>query len=84
MRLFTDKGSICGKLYFGPKESKTLESLNVKAEKIIDFGWFDIIAKPLILGLKFSNRFTHNYGIDIILLTILIKLIFSPLECQEL
>jgi YidC/Oxa1 family membrane protein insertase len=83
MRLYTDKGSISGKLYFGPKESKTLESLNVKAEKIIDFGWFDIIAKPLILGLKYSNRFTHNYGIDIILLTILIKLIFHPLSVKS-
>ena len=83
MRLYTDKGSISGKLYFGPKESKTLQSLNVKAEKIIDFGWFDIIAKPLILGLNFSNRITHNYGIDIILLTILIKLIFHPLSVKS-
>jgi YidC/Oxa1 family membrane protein insertase len=83
MRLFTDKGSISGKLYFGPKESKTLQGLNVKAEKIIDFGWFDIIAKPLILGLNFSNRITHNYGIDIILLTILIKLIFHPLSVKS-
>jgi YidC/Oxa1 family membrane protein insertase len=83
MRLFTDKGSIAGKLYFGPKESKTLQSLNIKAEKIIDYGWFDIIAKPLILGLNYSNRITHNYGIDIILLTILIKLIFHPLSVKS-
>jgi YidC/Oxa1 family membrane protein insertase len=83
MRLFTDKGSISGKLYFGPKESKTLEGLNVKADKIINYGWFDIIAKPLILALKFSNGFTHNYGIDIILLTILIKLIFHPLSVKS-
>jgi YidC/Oxa1 family membrane protein insertase len=83
MRLFTDKGTLSGKLYFGPKESKTLQSLNVKAEKIIDFGWFDIIAKPLILGLNLSNRITHNYGIDIILLTILIKLIFHPLSVKS-
>jgi YidC/Oxa1 family membrane protein insertase len=83
MRLYTDKGSLSGKLYFGPKESKTLQSLNVKAEKIIDFGWFDIIAKPLILGLNFSNRVTHNYGIDIILLTILIKIIFHPLSVKS-
>ncbi len=83
LRCFSDKGSLTGKLYFGPKESKTLQSLNVKAEKIIDFGWFDIIAKPLILGLKFSNRFTHNYGIDIILLAILIQLIFHPLNVKS-
>jgi YidC/Oxa1 family membrane protein insertase len=83
MRLYSDKGSISGKLYFGPKESKTLQGLNVKAEKIIDFGWFDIIAKPLILALNYSNRITRNYGIDIILLTILIKLIFHPLSVKS-
>ena len=83
IRLISDKGSISGKLYFGPKESKTLESLNVKAEKIIDFGWFDIIAKPMIMGLNLSNRFTRNYGIDIILLTILIALIFHPLRVKS-
>jgi YidC/Oxa1 family membrane protein insertase len=83
MRLYADRGSISGKLYFGPKESKTLQNLNIKAEKIIDFGWFDIIAKPLILALNFSNRFTRNYGIDIILLTILIKLIFHPLSVKS-
>jgi YidC/Oxa1 family membrane protein insertase len=83
MRLSTDKGSISGKLYFGPKKSEILQSLNIKAEKINDFGWFDIIAKPLILGLNFSNRLTHNYGIDIILLTILIKLIFYPLSVKS-
>jgi YidC/Oxa1 family membrane protein insertase len=76
IRLATAKGAFSGKLYFGPKKSEILRSLNVKAEKIIDFGWFDIIAKPLIMGLNFSNRLTHNYGIDIILLTILIKIIF--------
>lgn len=83
MRLYADKGSISGKLYFGPKQSETLQSLNVKAEKIIDYGWFDIIAKPLILGLNLSNKVTHNYGIDIILLTILIKIIFYPLSVKS-
>lgn len=83
MRLSAEKGSISGKLYFGPKKSEILQSLNIKAEKINDFGWFDIIAKPLILGLNFSNRLTHNYGIDIILLTILIKLIFYPLSVKS-
>jgi YidC/Oxa1 family membrane protein insertase len=60
-----------------------LKNLNVKAEKIIDFGWFDIIAKPLIIGMNYSNKVTHNYGIDIILLTILIKIIFYPLSLKS-
>jgi len=71
------------RLFFGPKQTDILKSLNVKAEKIIDFGWFDIIAKPLVMGLNYSNKVTHNYGIDIILLTILIKIIFYPLTVKS-
>ncbi|MEN6615898.1 MAG: membrane protein insertase YidC [Syntrophorhabdus sp.] len=83
MRLASATNSLSGKLYFGPKKSEVLASLNVKAEKIIDFGWFDVIAKPLVWLLDFFNRFTHNYGIDIILLTILIKIIFHPLSVMS-
>jgi YidC/Oxa1 family membrane protein insertase len=83
LRLAMDKPSLSAKLYFGPKKSDVLASLNVKAEKIVDFGWFDIIAKPLIMGLNLSNKVTHNYGIDIILLTILIKIIFYPLSVKS-
>ena len=83
LRISMDKPALSAKLYFGPKKSDTLASLNVKAEKIVDFGWFDIIAKPLIMGLNLSNKVTHNYGIDIILLTILIKIIFYPLSVKS-
>ncbi len=83
IRLAPGSGKLTGKLYFGPKKSDVLASLNVKAEKVIDFGWFDVIAKPLVWLLDFFNRFTHNYGIDIILLTILIKIIFHPLSVMS-
>ncbi len=83
IRLSSGANKISGKLYFGPKKSDVLASLNVKAEKIIDFGWFDVIAKPMVWLLDFFNRFTHNYGIDIILLTILIKIIFHPLSVMS-
>ncbi|HOF57909.1 MAG TPA: membrane protein insertase YidC [Syntrophorhabdaceae bacterium] len=83
LRLSMDKPVLSAKLYFGPKKSDILAGLNVKAEKIVDFGWFDVIAKPLIMGLNLSNKVTHNYGIDIILLTILIKIIFYPLSVKS-
>lgn len=83
LRLSMEKETVSAKLYFGPKQTDVLKSLNIDAEKIIDFGWFDIIAKPLILGLNYSNKVTHNYGIDIILLTILIKIIFYPLTAKS-
>ncbi|MBW1980029.1 MAG: membrane protein insertase YidC [Deltaproteobacteria bacterium] len=66
-------------LYMGPKDVKTLKAANLKLEKAVNFGWFDVIAQPLLVCLKFFNRFTHNYGVAIILLTILIKVLFWPL-----
>lgn len=83
IRLTLDKGITTGRLYFGPKKTSVLKTLKVGAEKIVDFGWFDIIAKPMIAGLNVCNKATHNYGIDIILLTILIKIIFYPLSVKS-
>jgi YidC/Oxa1 family membrane protein insertase len=83
VRLSPDKGTVSGKFFFGPKQTDVLKGLNIGAEKIIDFGWFDIIAKPLILFMNITYRFTHNYGIDIIILTILIKILFYPLSVKS-
>jgi len=66
-------------LYFGPRDLYILKSLNKKLEKAINFGWFDIIAKPLLVSLRFFNKYLHNYGLTIILLTIIIKILFWPL-----
>ena len=66
-------------LFIGPKELDVLKSLGKEFEKSIDFGWFSIISIPLLYVLHFSHRFTASYGIDIILLTVLIKLLMAPL-----
>jgi YidC/Oxa1 family membrane protein insertase len=63
----------------GPKEEGQLKTLGVSAEKLVDFGFFTVVAKPLIWLLKFTNKVTKNFGIDIIILSILIKIIFLPL-----
>jgi YidC/Oxa1 family membrane protein insertase len=67
------------KLYMGPKEEGYLKAADPKLKSMINYGWFDVIAQPLLKFLKLTNRFTHNYGVDIIILTILIKLLFWPL-----
>jgi YidC/Oxa1 family membrane protein insertase len=66
-------------LYIGPKDIDILSSQNALLEKTIDFGWFDIIAKPLLLSLKFFYKYIGNYGLAIILITIIIKILFWPL-----
>ncbi len=68
-------------LYFGPKDKKLLESLGVGLDKAINYGWkvFEPIAKPLISVLNIFYSFTKNYGLAIIILTVLIKILFYPL-----
>jgi len=63
-------------LYFGPKEIRDLSSLNVGLERAIDFGWFQILAVPLLHILNFFHKYVHNYGWAIIILTILIRVLF--------
>jgi YidC/Oxa1 family membrane protein insertase len=67
------------RIYMGPKEEGQLKTLGVSAEKLVDFGFFTVVAKPHHWFLKLTNTVTKNFGIDIIILSILIKVIFLPL-----
>ena len=82
-RLILRNGRMESLLYFVPNKVSILRSLDINAEKIVNFGWFDIIAKPMLWGMNYSDKFTRNYGIDIILLTVLIKIIFYPLSLKS-
>ncbi len=66
-------------LFIGPKELDLLKSLGRGLENAVDFGYFGFIAVPFLYVMHFSHRFTGSYGIDIILLTILMKLFTAPL-----
>ena len=74
-------GSASYSLYLGPKDYSLLKATNAGLENAIDFGdWLKWLAMPLLISLKFIyNNIIHNYGIAIILLTLMIKIIFWPL-----
>ena len=65
--------------YLGPRELGILSQAGHNLDKVVDFGWTDIIAKPLLYLLRFVYGYVPNYGIAIILLTILVKILFWPL-----
>ena len=72
-------------IYIGPKEVSLLHLVNPKLDGIVNWGWFGIIAKPLFLVLHFINdRFAHNYGWAIILITIIINMAMFPLKLTSL
>ena len=78
-------------LFAGPKEYDTLQNLQIRLEDTIDFGWFlfgswdmvRAVAKPIFYVLRYINDYTHNYGLTIILLTVIIKLLFVPLQYKS-
>ncbi len=73
-------GSFSYTLYLGPKEHNLLKAQNVGLEDSIDFGsWLKWLALPLLWVLNFIHNYIANYGLAIIVLTLLIKIIFWPL-----
>ena len=67
------------KIYLGPLDLDILRKIDKKLDLAVNYGFFDIIAKPLHYALRFFNKYVHNFGISIIILTVLIKIIFWPL-----
>jgi YidC/Oxa1 family membrane protein insertase len=66
-------------LFFGPKDLDQLKAADHQLDQAVHFGWFDLLAKPLLHVLVFFYGFFKNYGVAIILLTVIIKLLFWPL-----
>jgi YidC/Oxa1 family membrane protein insertase len=67
------------KMYFGPKKLQILQAAGNELARAVNFGWFDILAKPMLWLLNFFHQYAGNYGVAIILVTILIKLLFWPI-----
>ena len=70
--------------YLGPKELNTLEKVDPTLEHTIDFGMFSFFCILLLKVLNFFYKFVGNYGISIILLTLLIRGLFHPLTKKSL
>ncbi|UCF88276.1 MAG: membrane protein insertase YidC [bacterium] len=64
--------------YVGPKEMAALKAVSQSLVKTIELGIFGFIAKPLLDMLNFFYRYVGNYGLAIIILSALIKIVFIP------
>ena len=71
------------RLYFGPKDLDILKAQGNQLDEVIDLGWFSMVAKPLLQALKFFYQYVHNYGIAIIIVTVIIKILFYPLTYKS-
>jgi YidC/Oxa1 family membrane protein insertase len=71
--------------FAGPKDTDILKSVDPKLETLIDWGWFEIIAKPLFLVVNWTaDHVVYNWGWAIILVTAVINLILFPLRLSSM
>ncbi len=67
------------KAFYGPKNTNQLRSYGYNLVKAINFGWFDFLAKPALWFMNMIYSVIPNYGMAIILLTVMTKIILWPL-----
>lgn len=76
-------------IYLGPKDFDRLKAASVLPgelappaglEKSVDFGFWTLLCVPMLFAMEIFHGFTKNWGLAIILLTLLIKLVLLPLQ----
>lgn len=70
-------------VFTGPKDIDILDEMGHELKASVNMGWFDIVAKPFLYFLKFTYGLVGNFGVAIIILTILVKLLFWPLMTKS-
>jgi len=69
--------------YIGPKDYPTLQKLGLGLDRAVDFGFFSPLAKLANSALVYFYKLTGNYGAAIIILSLLIQLILTPLSFKS-
>jgi YidC/Oxa1 family membrane protein insertase len=77
------KAAISVPTYVGPQAQSRLKLAAPGLDLVVDYGWLTVIAAPLFWVLEWFFNWTGNWGIAIILLTVLIKAIFYPLSAAS-
>jgi YidC/Oxa1 family membrane protein insertase len=72
--------SVTMPLYVGPQEQEKLKLLSPGLDLVVDYGWLKTLAYPMFVVLSFLNSMIGNWGWTIIAFTILLKLVFFPLN----
>ena len=71
-------------LYTGPKEIDQLKPAGHGLSTAIDFGWFGVIAMPMLAVLKFAHSVTSSWPVAILLLTLMVKALLWPITGKSM
>jgi YidC/Oxa1 family membrane protein insertase len=67
-------------LYIGPKLQSQLEKISPRLDRVADYGMLTVLAQPLFTALDWVHGVTGNWGLAIIIVTFMLKLLFYPLS----
>jgi YidC/Oxa1 family membrane protein insertase len=81
--LFDGTTRLKTRVYMGPKLLEALEAVSPALHKAIDFGWAGILALIFLRTLKLFHLIAPNYGVDIILVTVSIRILFLPISIKS-
>ena len=75
---------VSGHVFAGAKEVNVVDGYSStydipKFDRLIDWGWFYFLTKPLFYALDYFYRLVGNFGVSILIVTVLIKLVLFPL-----
>jgi YidC/Oxa1 family membrane protein insertase len=73
-------GTASFEVLLAPKDQKTLASAGHDLDRVLDFGLLWFVAVPILELMRLINRFVGNYGVAIIVLSVLIKIVTFPLN----
>jgi len=76
--------ALAARVFAGPRDLDVLKGVGQNLDQLVDLGWFDFLARPALWLLKYLYAFTGNYGVAIILVTILQKVAFHPLTVKSI
>lgn len=76
-------GSIGGQFYIGPELTDVLKSIHSGLDLTVDYGILWPISQVIFLALKTIHKFVGNWGVSIILITLLIKILFYKLSASS-
>lgn len=74
-----EEKSLSHQFFIGPKQIDLLASFSVPLDENIDFGWFGVLSRPMLWLLVQIFVVVNNYGLAIIIITLIIKLLTYPL-----
>jgi len=77
-------GQTQGRVFAGAKEVNVVDGYAAtygipRFDRLIDWGWFYFLTKPLFFGLDYFYKLVGNFGVAILIVTVLIKLVLFPL-----